>query len=316
MGKSQNWKVHRTTWPEWADERTTRPVRVRDVVVGGPRPVVIAGPCAVESFEQTLDIALGVRDAGGDMLRGGAFKPRTSPYSFQGLEEKGLEILAEVRERTGLPIVTEVMDPRKVEVMTQYVDVLQIGSRSMQNFPLLIEAGKSGWPILLKRGWSSTVEEWLGSAEYIALQGDLDIMLCERGIRTFTMAEYARNTLDINVITTLRRMTFLPVIADPSHASGAAHLVPPTALAALAVGAHGMLIEVIGEHHDRCGVLCDSKQAIRPSVLKPLVDAWHGEGSNGSGRGLAMPVDEEGLPAGRGLGLRMSNHPATPPLQP
>jgi 3-deoxy-7-phosphoheptulonate synthase len=190
----------------------------------------------------------------------------------------------------------------------------------MQNFPLLIEVGKSGHPTLLKRGWSSTVEEWLGSAEYIALQGNLDIMLCERGIRTFTMAEYARNTLDINVITVLRKMTFLPVIADPSHASGAAHLVPATALAALAAGAHGMLVEVIGEHHDRCGTLCDGNQAIRPSVLKPLVQAWHGEGSNGHDATTPVtekgtPVDEEGLPVGGQLASRMANRPLTPPLE-
>ena len=285
--KSQPWKVHRTTWPEWTDAGTTRPVHVRNVVVGGERPTIIAGPCAVESFEQTLEIALEVREAGGDMLRGGAFKPRTSPYSFQGLGEKGLEILAEVRDRTGLPVVTEVMDTRRVDLVAQYADVLQIGSRSMQNFPLLIEAGRSGKPILLKRGWSSTIEEWLGAAEYIAVQGTLDIILCDRGIRTFSMGEYARSTLDVNVVMALQQRTFLPVLVDPSHAAGDANLVPRTALAALGAGAHGMLIEVIGEHTERCSTLCDGDQSIRPTVLKSLVAAWHGKTLNGVPRTAA-----------------------------
>ncbi|MEW6073736.1 MAG: 3-deoxy-7-phosphoheptulonate synthase [Planctomycetota bacterium] len=299
----QPWRVHRTTWPEWNEAGKTRPVRVRHVVVGGERPTIIAGPCAVESLEQTLEVALEVRDAGADLLRGGAYKPRTSPYSFQGLGEKGLEILAQVRERSGLPVVTEVMDPRLVGLVASYADVLQIGSRSMQNFPLLIEAGKSGKPILLKRGWSSTVEEWLGAAEYIALQGDLDIVLCERGIRTFTMAEYARNTLDISVIATLRKHTFLPVIADPSHAAGTAALVPATALAALGAGADGMIIEVLAERADRNGSLCDGHQAVRPSVLRPLIQAWRGE----PGNGLSL---REGVVATRELAARAAAPPS------
>ncbi len=265
-------KVYRETWPEWKDNSEIQPVRVGPVTVGGKRPTFIAGPCAVESREQTLEIAEAVREAGADMLRGGAYKPRSNPYSFQGLGEKGLEILAEARDRTGLPVVTEVMDPRLVDLVAGYADVLQVGSRSMQNFPLLIEVGKSLKPVLLKRDWSATLEEWLGSAEYIAAQGNLDIILCERGIRTFTMGEYNRNTLDLNVLPVLRQRTFLPVIADPSHATGDASLVPPAGRAALAAGAHGLIIEVIGTHSDRLQARCDSAQGIRPPVLRELIE--------------------------------------------
>ena len=264
-------KVYRESWPEWKDNDGIRSVRIGSLEVGTGPPVVIAGPCAVESLEQTLEIAEAVRDAGADMLRGGAFKPRSDPGSFQGLKEKGLEILAEVRERTGLPIVTEVMDTRKVEVVAKYADVLQIGSRNMQNYPLLIEAGKSGKPILLKRGWSANMKEWLGAAEYIAAEGNLDIILCERGIRTFSQGEYGRNTLDLNVVPALRQRTFLPVILDPSHATGHASMVPPLSLAALAAGGHGLLIEVIGEKTERGKIKCDGVQGIRPEVLRKLI---------------------------------------------
>ena len=265
-------KVLRTSSPEWAAGRALRPVRVGDVAFGGDRPVVIAGPCAVESLEQTLEIARACRDAGADLLRGGAFKPRTSPYSFQGLGLGGLEILAEARAETGLPVVTEVMDPRLVDLVASYADMLQIGSRNMQNFPLLIEVGKSGKPVLLKRGWSSTLEEWLGAAEYIAAQGNLDIVLCERGIRTFSQGEYGRNTLDLNVIEAVRELTFLPLIVDPSHATGRADRVPPASKAAIAAGADGLIIEVIAETTEVGNVLCDGEQSIRPTALRPIVD--------------------------------------------
>jgi 3-deoxy-7-phosphoheptulonate synthase len=268
-------KVRRKDWPEWEGNTAIRPVQVGKVAVGGERPVIIAGPCAVESLAQTIEIALAVRDAGGDMLRGGAFKPRTNPYSFQGLGERGLEILAEARERTGLPVVSEVMDTRMVETVAQYVDVLQIGSRSMQNMPLLIAAGESRRPVLLKRAWSATLDEWLCSAEYIASRGNLDVILCERGIRTFTLDEYSRNTLDLNVVPALREITFLPVIVDPSHATGRADRVPSASLAALAVGADGLLIEVIGDDTRREAIQCDADQGVRPDVLRSIVTECH-----------------------------------------
>jgi 3-deoxy-7-phosphoheptulonate synthase len=267
--------VERQGQAEWKDSLETRPVQVGSVRVGANRPVIIAGPCAVESREQTLEIAQQAKDAGADLLRGGAFKPRTNPYSFQGLGEKGLEILAEAREVTGLPVVTEVMDPRLVGLVAQYADVLQIGSRSMQNYPLLIEAGRAGKPVLLKRGFCSTVEEWLGSAEYVALQGNLDIILCERGIRTFTIDEYTRNTFDVNVIPALRERTFLPLIVDPSHATGDARYVTPVSLGAIAAGAAGLIIETIGESTCRERIQCDREQGIRPGELTRLVAQVH-----------------------------------------
>jgi 3-deoxy-7-phosphoheptulonate synthase len=206
------------------------------------------------------------------MLRGGAFKPRMSPYSFQGLGREGLEILAEARERTGLPVVTEVMDPRLVELVGKYADMIQIGSRSMHSSPILIEVGKLGKPVLLKRGWSATLREWLYAAEYIACQGNLDIVMCERGIRTFSQGEYNRNTIDLNVVPALRTKTFLPIIVDPSHATGRADLVPPVAKAALAVGADGLIIEALGEEMDREEIRCDARQGIRPAELREIVD--------------------------------------------
>jgi len=265
-------KVLRSSSPEWATGRATRPVQVGPATFGGQQPVVIAGPCAVESREQTLEVARACRAAGADMLRGGAFKPRTNPYSFQGLGEQGLVILAEARAETGLPIVTEVMDPRLVPLVALYADMLQVGSRNMQNFPLLIEVGKSKKPVLLKRGWSSTLEEWLGAAEYIAVQGNLEIVLCERGIRTFALGEYGRNTLDLNVIEAVRELTFLPLIVDPSHATGRADRVPAASKAAIAAGADGLIIEVLGETTDPCDTLCDGEQSIRPSALRPIID--------------------------------------------
>jgi 3-deoxy-7-phosphoheptulonate synthase len=256
---------------EFDGNARTRVVRVGEVRVGAATPVIIAGPCAVESRAQTLEVARACADAGADMLRGGAYKPRTSPYDFQGLHRAGLEILVEAREETGLPIVTEVMDPRLVEEVAAFADVLQIGARNMQNFPLLIEAGRSGKPVLLKRHWSATLEEWLCAAEYVAAQGNLDVILCERGIRTFSRGEYDRSTLDVNVVPAVKRDTFLPVIVDPSHATGASEFVPAASGAAMGAGAHGLLIEVIGENADQSKALCDGRQSIRPSALAEIV---------------------------------------------
>jgi len=264
--------VARVTSKEYRAPHTTRTFNVGNVTIGGSDPVVIAGPCAVETAHQTITIAEKVAAAGAHMLRGGAFKPRTSPYDFQGLGEKGLEILAMAREKTGLPIVTEVMDPRKVELVAAYADVLQIGTRNMQNAPLLTEVGKARKPVLLKRGFSATLEEWVYAAEYIAVEGNLDIMMCERGIRTFTHG-YNRSTLDLGVLQPLRELTFLPVIVDPSHAMGSAELVPWGCHAAIACGSHGLLIEVLDDQTDRKQVLCDGAQGIRPAALREIVQA-------------------------------------------
>jgi 3-deoxy-7-phosphoheptulonate synthase len=246
-------------------------VRVGRAVFGGPRPVVIAGPCAVENAAQTLAIARAVRSCGADMLRGGAYKPRTSPHDFQGLGAEGLKILADARAETGLPIVTEVIDVRLVDQVARYADMLQIGSRSMQNFPLLVEAGRCGKPVLLKRSMAATLVEWLCAAEYIACEGNLQIVFCERGIRSPQSGEYSRFSLDLNVIPALREATSLPVIVDPSHATGRASMVSPAARAAIAAGAHGVIVEVIAEDTLRETVRCDAAQAIRPSVLREIV---------------------------------------------
>ena len=263
--------VHRRRWREYADVATTHQVIVHGVTFGGPKPIIIAGPCAVESYAQTLNTARAVRAAGGHLLRGGAFKPRTSPHSFQGLGVEGLEILAEVRRLTGLGVVTEVLDPRLVETVAEYADMLQIGSRSMQNFPLLTEVGRTSRPVLLKRGWSSTLEEWLSAADYIAKEGNCAIVLCERGIRTSCHWRHARNVFDLNVIEPLRRATPLPVIGDPSHATGNWSLVPSVSRAALAAGVHGLLIEVMEPGGDRSKLKCDAEQAISPEALSLIV---------------------------------------------
>ena len=280
-------KVSRESRPEMRDAASKRLIQVGNVEVGGGRPLIIAGPCAVESRNQTLELAKAVRDAGADMLRGGAFKPRTSPYSFQGLGEEGLEILAEAREATGLPVVTEVMDPRLVGLVGTYADVLQVGSRNMHSSPILIEVGKQAKPVLLKRGWCATLSEWLYAAEYIACQGNLNIIMCERGIRSFSDGEYSRCTLDLSVVPALQARTFLPVIVDPSHAAGSADLVAPLAGSALAVGADGLLVEVIGSEADRSRILSDGRQGIRPAVLQKIVVEAHGLAGNGKlGRAL------------------------------
>ncbi|MCB7128653.1 MAG: 3-deoxy-7-phosphoheptulonate synthase, partial [Candidatus Brocadiales bacterium] len=224
---------------------------------GGKTIGVIAGPCAVENKAQLVSIAKRVKECGAIALRGGAFKPRSSPYSFQGLEEEGLAYLAETREEVGLPVVTEVLSPEHVEMVAKYVDILQIGTRNMQNYQLLEEVGQTGKPCVLKRGMSATIEEWLLSAEYIMGKGNKQVMLCERGIRTFETA--TRNTLDISAIPMAKRMTHLPVICDPSHATGKWYLVQPMALAALAAGADGLLIEV---HPDPDHALSDGAQSL------------------------------------------------------
>jgi 3-deoxy-7-phosphoheptulonate synthase len=217
-------------------------VDVSGIKVGGGDCVVIAGPCAVESEEQIMTTAYAVREAGATMLRGGAFKPRSSPYTFRGLGKLGLELLAQARAETGLPIVTEVMTPTDVDLVAQYADLLQIGARNMQNYQLLEEVGRTGKPVLLKRGMSATFDEWLLSAEYIVAQGNPNVILCERGIRTFETA--TRNTMDLNAVALAKRRSHLPVIADPSHGTGKWYLVQPLALAALAAGADGLAIEV------------------------------------------------------------------------
>ncbi|MBL9089020.1 MAG: 3-deoxy-7-phosphoheptulonate synthase [Planctomycetia bacterium] len=263
--------VVRTGQPAWEGNLLTRVVTVGDVAVGGPDPVVIAGPCAVESRAQTLELAHAVKAAGATMLRGGAFKPRTSPYDFQGLGRAGLEILAEARAATGLPVVTEVLDPRDVAMVAELADVFQIGARNMQNYPLLREVGRAGKPVLLKRHWAATLLEWLCAAEYVAVEGNLDVILCERGIRTFTHTDYNRNTLDLNVVPAVREMSFLPVVVDPSHATGVASLVPPVCFASVAAGAHGLLVEVLGERTRPEDALSDGHQSIRPSVLADVI---------------------------------------------
>lgn len=232
-------------------------VDVRGIPVGGSQAVVIAGPCAVESEAQILRTAHAVREAGANMLRGGAFKPRSSPYTFRGLGEEGLKLLVFAREETGLPIVTEVMTPTDVELVANYADVLQIGARNMQNYQLLEEVGRSGMPILLKRGLSATFEEWLLSAEYIINQGNPNVILCERGIRTFETA--TRNTMDLNAVALAKRRTHLPIIADPSHGTGKWYLVAPLALAGLAAGADGIIIEV---HPDPDRATSDGAQSL------------------------------------------------------
>lgn len=227
--------------------------------------VIMAGPCSVESEEQTLRIARAVKTAGAHILRGGAFKPRTSPYSFQGLGLKGLKILDLARRETGLSVVSEVMDPRDVDWMCDYVDILQVGARNMHNFSLLKEAGKTAKPVILKRGMHSTIKEWLYCAEYILKEGNSRVILCERGIRTFET--YSRNTLDLSAVPAVKELTHLPVIVDPSHATGRISLITPMSLAAVAAGADGLIVEV----HDRPEeAMCDKDQAMTPVMFSKL----------------------------------------------
>jgi len=236
------------------------------VTIGGRKFVIIAGPCSVESGEQVMTTAKSIKKSGAHMLRGGAYKPRTSPYSFQGMEEEGLKILAEARDKTGLPVVTEVMNPRDVLVVAKYADVLQIGARNIQNFSLLKEVGKTQKPVLLKRGMMTTVEEFLMSAEYIMSEGNPNVILCERGIRTFEKA--TRNTLDLSAVPVLQRETHLPVIVDPSHATGHWDLVEPMSRAAVAAGADGIMVEV---HPNPEEAWSDGGQSLKPNTFRDMV---------------------------------------------
>ena len=241
-------------------------VRVGDATIGGDDLAIIAGPCAVESRAQALAIAEAVRQSGARFFRGGAFKPRTSPYAFQGLGEEGLRILAEVRETYGLKIVTEALDEAGIDLVERYADIIQIGARSMQNFTLLKRAGKSSLPVLLKRGLSATLDEWLLAAEYVMSEGNYQVILCERGIRTF--AQHTRNTLDLAAIPAVRRVSHLPVIVDPSHGTGKNHMVTPLARAGVAVGADGLIVEV---HDQPSQALSDGAQALTLEQYERLV---------------------------------------------
>ena len=243
-------------------------VNVAGVKIGEKKPVIIAGPCSVESEDQVINIAKSVKSAGASILRGGAFKPRTSPYAFQGLALDGLKILKLVKEEVGIPIVSEIVSIRHLEEFDNTVDMIQIGARNMQNFELLKEVGKLKKPILLKRGLANTMEEWLMSAEYILDKGNSDVVLCERGIRTFE--NYTRNTFDVSAIPMIKRMSHLPVIGDPSHASGKSWMAMPLTLAALSAGADGMIIEV---HNDPEHALCDGAQSIKPEVFSEIMEA-------------------------------------------
>jgi len=241
-------------------------VQIGDVAIGGSDFIVIAGPCAVESLEQCLTIARAIKKAGARLFRGGAFKPRTSPYSFQGLEEQGLAILDQVRKETGLLIVTEAIDHDVLAVVEEVADIIQIGARNMQNFSLLKRAGKSTKPILLKRGMSATIEELLMAAEYIMSEGNHRIILCERGVRTF--ADHSRNTLDLSAIPAVKTLSHLPIIVDPSHAAGKRDQVIPLSRGAAAVGAHGLIVEV---HHDPKHALSDGPQSLYPEQFEELM---------------------------------------------
>lgn len=241
-------------------------VTVGNAKIGGGNFSVIAGPCSVESEAQICAVAEGVKASGTALLRGGAFKPRTSPYSFQGMGTAGLDLLMEARRQTGLPIVTEIMDPRMAELFEREVDVVQVGARNMQNFELLKEVGKMSKPILLKRGLSNTYEEWIMSAEYIMAAGNENVILCERGVRTFET--YTRNTLDVSAIPAVKQMSHLPVIVDPSHAAGMYWMVEPLALAAVAAGADGLIIEV---HNDPAHAKCDGQQSLTPQNFDALM---------------------------------------------
>ena len=245
-------------------------IQVGDVVIGGEDVVVMAGPCAVETEEQTLRIAEKVRAHGGHMYRGGAFKPRTSPYSFQGLGLKGLKILAKAREYTGLPIVTEAIDLESLQMVAEYADIIQIGARNMQNFSLLRGAGRASKPVLLKRGMSATLDDFLLAAEYIMAEGNYQVILCERGIRTFT--DHTRNTLDLSIVPAVKRISHLPILVDPSHGTGKRHKVAPMSRAAIAVGADGLIIEV---HDQPENALSDGPQALLPEMFGELMEEIH-----------------------------------------
>ncbi len=248
------------------DEIQRTIIKVNGINIGGEHVAVMAGPCSVESEEQMLQAAHAVKDAGAQILRGGAFKPRTLPYSFQGLGEKGLELLALARKETGLPIITEVMSTDDVDLVEGYADILQIGARNMQNFSLLKKVGRASKPVMLKRGMSATFNEWLGCAEYILSEGNPDVILCERGIRTFE--QITRNTLDISAAPIIHQISHLPIIIDPSHGTGVRSLVEPMAKAAIAAGADGVMIEV---HPNPEEALCDGAQSLSPEEFKNVM---------------------------------------------
>jgi 3-deoxy-7-phosphoheptulonate synthase len=241
-------------------------ITVGDIKIGAGRPVVMAGPCAVESEEQALTIARLVKQSGAQVFRGGAFKPRTSPYSFQGLGEEGLKILAKVRQETGLLIITEAIDESSLELVEKYADIIQIGARNMHNYSLLRHAGRASKPVLLKRSFAATIEEWLMSAEYISSEGNTQVILCERGIRTFS--DNTRNTLDLSAIPSVKQVSHLPIIVDPSHAAGKRDYVIPLSKGAIAVGADGLLVEV---HHDPPHALSDGMQSLYPEQFDELM---------------------------------------------
>jgi len=241
-------------------------VTIGGVPIGGETLAIVAGPCAVESLEQMLTVARGVKAAGAHILRGGAFKPRTSPYSFQGLGEEGLKILAAAREETGLPVVTEAMDLEGLDLVERYADAIQIGARNMQNFSLLKRAGRARKPVILKRGMSATLEEFLMSAEYILSEGNYQVILCERGVRTFS--DFSRNTLDLAIVPAVKKISHLPIFVDPSHGTGRRDKVAPLSRASVAVGADGLMIEV---HHDPDRALSDGPQSITPAMFEALV---------------------------------------------
>jgi 3-deoxy-7-phosphoheptulonate synthase len=259
-GESVPIRVNRKSKPEATQ------VNISGINIGGSEVIIIAGPCAVESHEQLIETASAVKKSGGKILRGGAFKPRSSPYNFQGLGEEGLKLLKDISIRTGLPVVTEVMDTRKVEMVAEYADMLQIGSRNMQNYPLLKEVGMLRKPVLLKRGMMATIEEFLLAAEYILNQGNEQVVLCERGIRTFETT--TRNTLDLSAVPMLKHLSHLPVIVDPSHGTGHRWMVPAMAKAAVAVGADGLIIEV---HYKPEEALCDGFQSLSPDEFARLM---------------------------------------------
>jgi len=257
-------KPYKLASREFKKENTE--ISVGGTIVGGKKIPIMAGPCAVENRTILTGIAEKVQAAGASFLRGGAYKPRTSPYSFQGLGEEGLRYLAEAREKTGLPVVTEIMDPRDLDVIVQYCDIIQIGARNMQNFRLLLEVGSANKPVLLKRGLSSTIKEWLMSAEYIMSRGNHNVMLCERGIRTFETA--TRNTLDLSAVPVLKQLTHLPVVVDPSHGVGKRSLVAPMAKAAVAAGADALIIEV---HTNPEEAMSDGEQSLKPEEFEKLI---------------------------------------------
>jgi 3-deoxy-7-phosphoheptulonate synthase len=246
-------------------------VRVGDATIGGQELAVIAGPCAVESRQQTFAVAAAVRASGARFLRGGAFKPRSSPYDFAGLGEEGLKILADARDAFGLKIVTEALDESGVDLLEKYADIIQVGARNMQNFSLLRRVGKSKLPVLLKRGIAATIDEWLLAAEYIMSEGNYQVVLCERGVRTFT--QHARNALDLAAIPVIRRISHLPIVVDASHAAGKSHLVRPLARAGVAAGADGIMVEV---HNNPEAALCDGAQALTPEEYLKLVSEARG----------------------------------------